>query len=130
MAEKDILIVDDEVGVREVLGGALQDAGYDVDLAGTAAEAKILLEQYRYGMVVVDWRLPDGDGAAVANLADAAGSHAFVISGHLPKMLAGNVDPKQTLMKPVRPSELLAAARACIGKPARSNTAGSSTGAG
>jgi DNA-binding response OmpR family regulator len=117
--EKDILIVDDEAGICEVLGGALQDAGYAVDFAVTAAEARSLLHERRYGMVVVDWRLPDGDGAAIASLAEAAGSHAFVMSGYLSKMLPGNVDPRQTLMKPVGPSQLLAAARACIGQPSR-----------
>jgi DNA-binding NtrC family response regulator len=116
---KDILIVDDEAGIGEVLGGALEDAGYTVDLATTAAEARHLIEECRYGMVVVDWRLPDGDGAVIANLAEAAGAHAFVMSGYLPKMLPGKVDPRQTLMKPVKPSELLSTARACIGQPHR-----------
>jgi DNA-binding NtrC family response regulator len=121
VAEQDILIVDDEVGICELLAGALEDAGYAVDLAVTAAEAKNLLHEHRYGMVVVDWRLPDGDGAVIASLAEAAGSHAFVMSGYLPKMLPGNVDPRQTLMKPVKPSELLATARDCIGKPSGAN---------
>jgi DNA-binding NtrC family response regulator len=115
--ERNILIVDDEAGICEVLAGALQDAGYTVDVAATAAEAKSLLHERRYGMVVIDWRLPDGDGVAIASLAEATGSHAFVMSGYLPKMLPGNVDPRQTLMKPVGPSQLLAAARTCIGEP-------------
>jgi hypothetical protein len=101
--EKDILIVDDEPGVCELLGGALQDAGYDVELAATAAEATKLLHERRYRMVIVDWRLPDGDGATIANLAAATGSHAFVMSGYLRQMLPGNVDPRQALMKPSCP---------------------------
>jgi DNA-binding response OmpR family regulator len=118
--EKDILIVDDEVGVRDVLGGVLEDNGYTVDMAATAAEARRLLSNHRYGVVIVDWRLSDDDGAVLANLAAAAGSHAFVMSGYLAHMLPGNVDPRQALMKPVRPSELLAIVRGCIGKaPAR-----------
>jgi two-component system, OmpR family, response regulator len=115
--EKDVLIVDDEAGICEVLAGSLEDAGYAVDFAVTAAEARSLLHECHYGMVVVDWRLPDGDGVAIASLAEAAGSHAFVMSGYLARMLPGNVDPRQTLLKPVGPSQLLAAARACIGKP-------------
>lgn len=119
MPKKDILIVDDEAGICEMLGGTLQDAGYAVDLAVNAAEAMNLLHEREYGMVVVDWRLPDGDGAVIAGLAAAAGSHAFVMSGYLRKMLPGSVDPRQTLMKPIKPSELLATAHACIGKPNR-----------
>jgi hypothetical protein len=63
---------------------------------------------------VTDWRLPDGDGTLIANLAAELGSNAFLMSGYLSRMLPGNVDPRQTLMKPVLPSELLAAVRACI----------------
>jgi DNA-binding NtrC family response regulator len=118
LLEKDILIVDDDLGVREVLGGALQDAGYTVDFAATAAEATNLLRECRYGMAVVDWRLPDGDGAAIASLAAAAGSRAFVMSGYPPRMQPDSVDPRATLMRPVGPPELLAAARAYIGKAA------------
>lgn len=118
MAEKDILIVDDEIAVREVLAGILRDSGYAVDLAATATEARKLLGERRYGVVLADWRLPDGDGAHIANLAAEAGSYAFLMSGYLAHMLPGSVDPRHTLMKPVRSAELLAAVRACIGTAA------------
>jgi DNA-binding response OmpR family regulator len=112
---KDILVVDDEAGVRDVLAGLLQGDGYEVDQAATAAEAKQLLGAHRYAMVFVDWRLPDGDGTVIANLAAELGSSAFVMSGYLRKMLPGNVDPRRTIMKPVKRAELLATVRACIG---------------
>ena len=69
-AERDVL-VDDDVGVREVLAGILQDSGYVVETAATLARAKQLLAQCRYGVVLADWRLPDGDGSVVANPATA-----------------------------------------------------------
>lgn len=115
LPERDVLVVDDEAGVREVLAGILQDQGYVVDMAATLAEAKQLIGAYRYGVVLADWRLPDGDGSVVANLATAAGSYAFVMSGYLAKMLPGSVDARQTLMKPITRTELLAAVRDCIG---------------
>lgn len=115
MAEKDVLIIDDEPAVREVLAGILRDEGYGVDLAATLAEATKLISEYRYGVVIADWRLPDGDGSVIANIAAEAGSCAFVMSGYLPKMLPGSVDARQTLMKPVMRAELLAAVHACIG---------------
>ena len=120
MPGRDILIVDDDIVLGELLADELQNNGYSIDLAANAAAAKALLRGYRYSMVIVDWRLPDGDGAVIANLAEATGSHAFVMSGYLKEMLPGSVDIRQTIMKPVRPSELLATVRACIGdKPQR-----------
>ena len=115
MPEKDVLVVDDEADVRDLFAHVLEDSGYSVDVAGTVAEAKRLLDQYRYGVVVADWRLPDGDGGVIANIAAQVGSCAFVMSGHLTHMLSGNVDARQTIMKPVRPPELLALVRAAIG---------------
>jgi DNA-binding NtrC family response regulator len=117
MPEKDVLIVDDEPGVRDVLAGILQDNGYEVDRAGTVAEANQLLAMHRYRVVFVDCRMPDGDGAAIANLATEIGSQAFVMSGYLRKMLPGNFDPRWTIMKPIRRDELLATVRSCIGAP-------------
>lgn len=114
-AERDVLVVDDDAEVREVLAGILQDSGYVVDTAATLAGAKQLLAKFRYGVVLADWRLPDGDGSIVANLATAVGSYAFVMSGYLAKMLPGSIDARQTLMKPIMRSELLAAVHACIG---------------
>jgi DNA-binding NtrC family response regulator len=77
----DVLVVDDDAGGTKALWRFCRDSGYVVDTAVTLAEAKQLLAQFRYGVVLADWRLPDGDGSALANLATAAGSHAFVISG-------------------------------------------------
>ena len=119
MPGRDILIVDDDIALGELLADELQNNGYSIDLAANAAAAKALLSGYRYSMVIVDWRLPDGDGAVIANLAEATGSHAFVMSGYLKEMLPGSVDIRQTIMKPVRPSELLATVRACIGDTPR-----------
>jgi CheY-like chemotaxis protein len=115
--EKDILVVDDDAGVREVLAGILHDEGYGVELAATLAEARKLLGEYRYRVVLADWRLPDGDGSLLANLAREAGSHAFVMSGYLVHLLPGSLDPRQTLMKPILRAGLLATVHACIGMP-------------
>jgi two-component system, NtrC family, response regulator AtoC len=115
MPEKDILIVDDEADVREVLSAMLETASYIVDTAVTVAEAKALLGEFRYGVVIADWRLPDGDGVLIANLAREIGSHAFVMSGYLRNMLPGNIDPRRTIMKPVKRDDLLAIVRGCIG---------------
>jgi DNA-binding NtrC family response regulator len=118
VSDRDVLIVDDEADVCDVLGGWLADNGYAVDVAVTAAAARELLRAHQYGVVIVDWRLQDGDGVALANLAAEAGSHAFLMSGYLAHMLPGSVDPRQAIMKPVRPSDLLAIVRRCIGKAA------------
>src|SRR5438067_768340 len=77
-----ILVVEDEPTSREILDFVLSGAGYGVDMAATAAAALMLLSSTRYGLVVADWMLPDGDGIYIADRALALGSHTLIVTGH------------------------------------------------
>lgn len=61
MAER-ILIVDDEELIRSSLKQVLERRGYEVYLAGSADEAREKFSVYLPGLVLLDLRLPDGDG--------------------------------------------------------------------
>lgn len=62
MKSRQILVVDDEVGIRELLRDILQDEGYQVKLAENAAEAREYRQQFRPDMVLLDIWMPDCDG--------------------------------------------------------------------
>lgn len=62
MRSSDILIVDDEMGIRDLLSEILQDEGYAVTLAENAEEARRLRHQTRPAMVLLDIWMPDCDG--------------------------------------------------------------------
>lgn len=62
MRSSDILIVDDEVGIRDLLSEILQDEGYTVTLAENAEAARQLRYQTRPAMVLLDIWMPDCDG--------------------------------------------------------------------
>ncbi|XXQ68672.1 sigma-54-dependent transcriptional regulator [Neisseriaceae bacterium B1] len=62
MRSTDILIVDDEIGIREVLQETLEDEGYTVALAENAEEARRLRNLMRPAMVLLDIWMPDSDG--------------------------------------------------------------------
>ena len=62
MRSNDILIVDDEIGIRDLLSDILQDEGYTVSLAENAEEARQLRNQTRPAMVLLDIWMPDCDG--------------------------------------------------------------------
>jgi DNA-binding response OmpR family regulator len=112
-----ILLVEDEAAIRELWADTLRDLGYAVDLASTLDEAKICLAARAYDLVIADWRLPDGDGRVVADWAAALGGRALVASGYLSHMPGGMALGHETLMKPVRLSDLVAAVEGLIGKP-------------
>jgi DNA-binding response OmpR family regulator len=114
--EKRILLVEDEPDIGRVLVDVLITEGYAVDLAGTVAEAWQCLDRHSYALVITDWKMPDGDGTVVADAAADLGAETFVMSGYLSKMPGGRSDRHETLMKPVRSSELIAAVERRIGK--------------
>jgi two-component system response regulator PilR (NtrC family) len=62
MSAPRILVVDDEADLRELLEITLLKMGLDVDSAATVREARALLAQTAYALVLTDMRLPDGLG--------------------------------------------------------------------
>lgn len=62
MRNSNILIVDDEIGIRDLLSEILQDEGYNVLLAENADEARRIRNQGRPAMVLLDIWMPDCDG--------------------------------------------------------------------
>lgn len=59
---EQILIIDDTDGVRESLGGVLEDEGFRVASAHSAAAARETLARERHDLVLLDLHLPDCDG--------------------------------------------------------------------
>ena len=62
MTARHVLVVDDEVGIRELLYDILQDEGYHVRLAENAAQAREHRQQARPDLVLLDIWMPDCDG--------------------------------------------------------------------
>jgi DNA-binding response OmpR family regulator len=112
---KRILLVEDEEDIAEILGLVLESAGYAVDTAGTVAQARQLLEQSTYTLVNTDLRLPDGHGLEIADRAADLGVRTSILSGYVFQLPAGAAVRHEVMMKPMRPSEFVAAVHRLIG---------------
>lgn len=62
---KQILVVDDEVGIRELLAEILFDEGYQVKLAENAEQARHFRHEHEPDLVLLDIWMPDTDGVAL-----------------------------------------------------------------
>ncbi|BCB25128.1 Fis family transcriptional regulator [Sulfurimicrobium lacus] len=62
MNTNQILVVDDEAGIRELLREILEDEGYQVRLAENATAARAVRAEGRPDMVLLDIWMPDSDG--------------------------------------------------------------------
>jgi len=60
-----ILVVDDEIGIRELLFEILYDEGHTVELAENAAQARAARQRVRPDLVLLDIWMPDTDGVTL-----------------------------------------------------------------
>ena len=117
MAERRILLIEDEPTTRAILTELLRLEGYVIDSVATAAAAATCLQTIPYALVIADWVLPDGDGVDVADSAAQLGVHTLVVTGHIANLPAGIAERHPTLSKPVDHQEVLSVVRGAIGTP-------------
>ena len=60
-----ILVVDDELGIRDLLSEILNDEGHHVELAENAAQAREIRQRLRPDLVLLDIWMPDTDGVTL-----------------------------------------------------------------
>jgi len=60
-----LLVVEDNDELAQLLAQRLHVAGYETDLLATADEAQAAVTTTRYAAMILDLRLPDGDGLSV-----------------------------------------------------------------
>ena len=81
----NILVVDDELGIRDLLSEILNDEGHAVELAENAAQARAARSRQQPDLVLLDIWMPDTDGVTL--LKEWAGSGqltmpVIMMSGH------------------------------------------------
>lgn len=62
MADQTVLIVDDEIAIRDMLRMALEMAGFRVHEAENIHDAHCIIVDERPDIVLLDWMLPGGSG--------------------------------------------------------------------
>ena len=61
----NILVVDDELGIRDLLSEILNDEGHSVDVAENATQARACRSENQYDLVLLDIWMPDTDGVSL-----------------------------------------------------------------
>ncbi len=74
-----ILLVEDEVGFRDLLHRKLQERGFRVESTGSIEKARDLLKERNYEVVLLDIRLSDGDGLNILREFSSAVSSKFIV---------------------------------------------------
>lgn len=115
-----ILVVDDEVGIRELLSEILSDEGHSVQLAGSATEARSHRTRGRPDLVLLDIWMPDADGITLLKEWAAGGQltmPVIMMSGHGTidtAVEATRIGAMDFLEKPIALQKLLATVKRAL----------------
>lgn len=110
-----ILVVDDELGIRDLLSEILNDEGHTVELAENAAQARASRAVLRPDLVLLDIWMPDTDGVSLLKEWASTGMltmPVIMMSGHATidtAVEATRIGATAFLEKPITMTKLLKA---------------------
>lgn len=107
-----VLIIDDELALRQIISATVRRAGYSVDTAGGVKEAAAKLVRGDFDVAICDIRMQDGDGVELVRSMRSSGvSTLFImvtafasVQTAVEALRAGAMD---YMVKPVESEELL-----------------------
>ena len=111
----NILVVDDELGIRDLLSEILNDEGHSVDVAENATQARVSRATNNYDLVLLDIWMPDTDGVTLLKEWATAGQltmPVIMMSGHATietAVEATRIGALSFLEKPITMQKLLKA---------------------
>ena len=117
-----VVVVDDEIGIRELLSEILTEEGYDVHVAENADEARNFRVKQRPDLVLLDIWMPDTDGVTLLKEWAAGGQLTMpvvMMSGHATidtAVEATKMGAVDFLEKPIALAKLLATVTKAIKK--------------
>src|SRR6202011_1650231 len=114
-----ILIVDDDLAIRKLLGRYLTGQGYRVSLASDQRSMKEALVVNEVSLIVLDVLLPDGSGLDICRNIRREGSEIPVIlltalKEDVDRIIGLEIGADDYLGKPFNPRELAARIRAVL----------------
>ena len=120
----NILVVDDELGIRDLLSEILNDEGHHVELAENAAQARVVRQRMQPDLVLLDIWMPDTDGVTLLKEWSTAGLltvPVIMMSGHATietAVEATKIGAQSFLEKPITLQKLLKAVEAGLQRSA------------
>jgi two-component system phosphate regulon response regulator OmpR len=136
LPRQKILVVDDDLRLRDLLKRYLGEQGFAVDTVPDAAAMDRQMQRVRYDLVVLDLMLPGEDGLAACRRLRAAGEKVAIImltakGDDVDRIMGLETGADDYLAKPFNPRELVARIHAVLRRQAPGETPGApSAGAG
>ncbi len=132
---KKILMVDDDVRMRELLQRYLTEQGFSIKTVADSTEMDSVLAQEHIDLLVLDLMLPGEDGLAICRRLRSAGSAMPIImltarGDEVDRIIGLEMGADDYLPKPFNPRELLARINAIMRRQVRTEPSAPGLGAG
>jgi DNA-binding response OmpR family regulator len=116
--EAHILVVDDDVAIRELIKEYLAENNFQVSVAETGADMDKVLSAEIVDLVILDLKLPDEDGLAIARrLRESLDLPIIILTGRkeeVDRVMGLELGADDYVTKPFSNRELLARVRAVL----------------
>ena len=114
-----LLVVDDDLRLRDLLNQYLTEQGYSVDTVADATEMDRKLTRNHYALMVLDLMLPGEDGLAICRRLRGNGQNIPIVmltakGDEIDRILGLEMGADDYLPKPFNPRELLARINAVL----------------
>ena len=119
-----ILIVEDEQPIAELIGYALQQAGYECDCAFDGKQGADKIEKKQYDLLLLDIMLPEVDGYELLEYALPTGTPVIFITarGSIKDKIRGlRMGADDYIVKPFDPDEMVARVESVLRRYNKSN---------
>jgi two-component system response regulator RegX3 len=113
-----LLVVEDEQAISEPFCRALAREGFEPVLASTLAEARMRLKEHAPDLVLLDLRLPDGDGRELARELRATSQLPIIMltarGSEVDRVVGLELGADDYVVKPFAAAEVIARIRAVL----------------
>ncbi len=132
LPRQKVLVVDDDLRLRDLLKRYLTEQGFAVETVPDAAAMDRSLARVRHDLVVLDLMLPGEDGLAVCRRLRSTGNEVPVImltakGDDVDRIVGLEMGADDYLAKPFNPRELVARIQAVLRRQAKAATPGAPT---
>ena len=116
MANEKILIIEDDIDIRNILKDYLKSEGFIVDCCGNGGTALVVFKSFNPDIVVLDIMLPEVDGIEICRIIRSSSRVPIIMlsakSGDIDKILSLGVGADDYITKPFSPMEIIARIKA------------------
>ena len=117
-----LLLIEDEKEMAHLVASMISEAGFNADVVFSIRDALEAIRNHAYDLLLIDRRLPDGDGASMVPAARSICPGVRVImltalDALADKVSGLNAGADDYLTKPIQCEELIARIRACLRRP-------------